>query len=66
MGESVKKPQKLDKSNVEDILALSPMQSGMLLQYLKDPETTQYVEMIALGVSGELKPSLFEQAWAYV
>uniref|UniRef100_UPI00403E5477 amino acid adenylation domain-containing protein n=1 Tax=Paenibacillus sp. FSL K6-1330 TaxID=2975292 RepID=UPI00403E5477 len=66
MGESVKKPQKLDKSNVEDILALSPMQSGMLLQYLRDPETTQYVELIALAVSGELKPSLFEQAWAYV
>ncbi|WP_413003710.1 amino acid adenylation domain-containing protein [Paenibacillus sp. 1P03SA] len=66
MGDSVKEPQKLDKSNVEDILALTPMQSGMLLQYLRDPETTQYVEMIALGVSGELELTLFERAWAYV
>ncbi len=66
MCDSVKEPQKLDKSNVEDILALSPMQSGMLLQYLKDPETTQYVELIALSVSGELEPSLFEQAWVSV
>ncbi|MCE5167973.1 amino acid adenylation domain-containing protein [Paenibacillus profundus] len=62
----MKEPQKLDKSNVEDILALTPMQAGMLLQYLKDPDTTQYVELIELEISGEIDKPWFEQAWAYV
>ena len=62
----MKEPQKLDKSNVEDILALTPMQAGMLLQYLKDPDTTQYVELIELEISGEIDRPWFEQAWAYV
>lgn len=62
----MQEPQKLDKSNVEDILALTPMQSGMLLQYLKDPDTTQYVELIELGISGDIDTSLFEQSWACV
>ncbi|CAH8769907.1 non-ribosomal peptide synthetase/type I polyketide synthase [Paenibacillus dendritiformis] len=62
----MKEPQKLDKSNVEDILALTPMQSGMLLQYLKNPDTTQYVELIQLDISGEIDFLLFEQSWACV
>ncbi|BFH14940.1 non-ribosomal peptide synthetase [Paenibacillus melissococcoides] len=62
----MQEPQKLDKSNVEDIMALTPMQSGMLLQYLKDPDTTQYVELIELGISGDIDISLFEQSWACV
>ncbi|BFH67908.1 hypothetical protein J27TS7_37260 [Paenibacillus dendritiformis] len=62
----MKEPQKLDKSNVEDILALTPMQSGMLLQYLKNPDTTQYVELIQLDISGEIDFSLFEQSWTCV
>ncbi|MCY9513728.1 hybrid non-ribosomal peptide synthetase/type I polyketide synthase [Paenibacillus apiarius] len=62
----MKEPQKLDKSNVEDILALTPMQAGMLLQYLKDPDTTQYVELIELGIDGEIDKTLFEQSWACV
>ncbi|AZK48524.1 non-ribosomal peptide synthetase/type I polyketide synthase [Paenibacillus lentus] len=62
MGES----QKLDRSNVEDILALTPMQSGMLLQYLKNPDTTQYVELIELEIHGEIDEALFEQSWLHV
>ncbi|WP_110934011.1 non-ribosomal peptide synthetase/type I polyketide synthase [Paenibacillus bouchesdurhonensis] len=62
MGES----QKLDRSNVEDVLALTPMQSGMLLQYLKNPDTTQYVELIELEIIGEIEAALFEQSWLHV
>nr|WP_276563307.1 condensation domain-containing protein [Paenibacillus apiarius] len=38
----------------------------MLLQYLKDPDTTQYVELIELGIDGEIDKTLFEQSWACV
>lgn len=31
-------PTKIDKDNIEDILALTPMQEGILFSYLKDPK----------------------------
>jgi iturin family lipopeptide synthetase B len=33
--------EELDKRNIEDVLALTPMQEGMLFHYLKDP-TSDY------------------------
>ncbi|UHA75790.1 amino acid adenylation domain-containing protein [Paenibacillus sp. 481] len=42
------------------------MQEAMLLQYLKDRDTTQYVEQLVLGITGTIDKQLFEQSWAHV
>jgi tyrocidine synthetase-3 len=56
----------LDKKNVEDILALTPMQEGMLYHYLKEPESDQYFEQLSLKISGEIDIKCFEKAWNFV
>ncbi|MCP5053097.1 MAG: hypothetical protein GY940_38375 [bacterium] len=33
-----------NKNDIEDILALTPVQEGMLFHSLKDPEAGQYLE----------------------
>jgi amino acid adenylation domain-containing protein len=57
---------KLDRQNIEDILALSPMQEGMLFHYLQHPESGQYFEQLSLHLSGEIKPEIFKKAWDFV
>lgn len=59
-------PFKIDKSNVEEILSLSPMQEGMLFYYLKDPDSEQYFEQLSLSVLGEINMVIFEKAWNFV
>ena len=57
---------KLDRENIEDILALTPMQEGMLFHYLKDPESDAYFEQVSLEISGDIHKETFEQAWDFV
>jgi hypothetical protein len=64
--EYVKEIQKTDKENIEDILALTPMQEGMLFNYLKNPGDERYFEQLSLEISGEIDRVLFEQAWNLV
>ncbi|HLP60477.1 MAG TPA: condensation domain-containing protein, partial [Candidatus Deferrimicrobium sp.] len=52
--------------NIEDILALTSMQEGMLFHYLKDPEGSHYVEQLSLHISGHIELHYFEQAWNVV
>ncbi|MCP5052834.1 MAG: amino acid adenylation domain-containing protein, partial [bacterium] len=52
-----------DRKNIADILALTPVQEGMLWQYLENPESNRHVEQLCLVLSGKLEPHLFEQAW---
>jgi amino acid adenylation domain-containing protein len=59
----IKKP---DKKNLEDILALTPMQEGILFHYLKVPNSDQYVEQLSLEISGEIDDKIFEKAWNVV
>lgn len=54
---------KLDKQNVEDIIALTPMQEGMLLHYLKDPAGDSYFEQLSLEIEAVFDVSLVEKAW---
>ncbi|UCH96724.1 MAG: amino acid adenylation domain-containing protein, partial [Candidatus Aminicenantes bacterium] len=58
--------KKSDKKNIEDILALTPMQKGMLFHYLKDPGTSYYFEQISLEISGKIDVNIFEKAWNFV
>jgi amino acid adenylation domain-containing protein len=55
--------KQLYKKNIEDILALTPMQQGMLFHYLKDPEGGYYVEQLCLEISGQIDYNIMVQAW---
>jgi len=56
----------LDKKNIEDIFALTPMQEGMLFYYLKYPGSDEYFEQLSLGISGKIDREIFEKAWNFV
>ncbi|MCP4151690.1 MAG: hypothetical protein GY757_28360, partial [bacterium] len=57
--------KKLAKKNIRDIVALTPMQEGMLYSYLLSPES-DYFEQISLGISGAIEPVIFEESWNIV
>ncbi len=48
---------------VEHIYPLTPMQQGMLFHYMMEPETTAYVEQVAIEMEGELQQELLEQSF---
>ncbi|MCP4153957.1 MAG: non-ribosomal peptide synthetase, partial [bacterium] len=58
--------KKLDKNSIVDILALTPMQEGMLFHYLKNPESEYYFEQLSLGISGEIEIEILKKAWNFV
>ena len=58
--------EKLDKSNIEDILPLTPMQESMLFQYLKSPQSEAYFEQLCLTLHGQIQSEVFRQAWEFV
>ncbi len=58
--------KKLDKKKIEDILALTPMQEGMLSHYLKESGNDRYSEHLYLDISGSIDINRFEQAWNIV
>ncbi|MCP5053141.1 MAG: amino acid adenylation domain-containing protein, partial [bacterium] len=55
--------RKFDKDNIRDILALTPMQEGLLFHYLKEPGSQHYFEQLSLTISGKIQPKHFENAW---
>ncbi|UCH93180.1 MAG: hypothetical protein JSV88_23245 [Candidatus Aminicenantes bacterium] len=58
--------KKQDRKNIEDILALTPMQEGILFHYLKNPGDNHYFEQLSLNISGEINRQFFEKAWNWV
>ena len=58
--------KKLNKKNIGDIFALTPMQEGMLFHYLKDPKGDHYFEQLSLKITGEINLKRFKKAWDYV
>jgi amino acid adenylation domain-containing protein len=63
---SERKMKKTVEKNIEDIIAMTPMQEGMLYYYLKDPNSELYVEQLALDISGTLHRQTLETAWNFV
>ncbi|UCH92293.1 MAG: amino acid adenylation domain-containing protein [Candidatus Aminicenantes bacterium] len=57
---------KLTKKNIEDIFALTPMQEGMLLHYLQDPDSEYFFEQLILNISGNIDVDIFQKAWHVV
>jgi amino acid adenylation domain-containing protein/FkbM family methyltransferase len=60
------KQLKLNKDDIEDILALTPIQEGMLFHYLENPGGDYYIEQLCLGISGRLNIDTFSKAWNLV
>ncbi|MDQ1352804.1 MAG: hypothetical protein QG657_3110, partial [Acidobacteriota bacterium] len=58
--------EKIDPQNIGNILALTPIQEGMLFHYLKDPRSGLYFEQLSLEISGSIDAALFEKAWNVV
>ncbi|MBD0254363.1 MAG: amino acid adenylation domain-containing protein, partial [Cytophagales bacterium] len=57
---------RLDKSNVEDIIGLTPLQEGLLFYYLHDDTGNHYAEQVRLDVSGKIDLAAFREAWGKV
>lgn len=53
---------KINRDQVEDMLALTPMQQGLLYHYLASPGSDQYVEQLSLWIEGDLNVENMKQA----
>ncbi|MCR8981703.1 non-ribosomal peptide synthetase [Brevibacillus laterosporus] len=62
----VGKTMKIEKTNVEEILGLTPSQEGILFYYLYNLESREYYEQLCLHVEGRVQPELIKQAWDYI
>ncbi|MVP01211.1 non-ribosomal peptide synthetase [Paenibacillus lutrae] len=54
---------KIDKSNVEDILALTPTQEGMLFHHVSSQDKGYYVQQLSVTIAGDLCSRTFQKAW---
>jgi amino acid adenylation domain-containing protein len=59
----MKDAQKLDKSNVLDIINLTAAQEGILFQYLSNPDSEMYFEQVSLSLSGHIDNDIFRNSW---
>ncbi|HLP47549.1 MAG TPA: condensation domain-containing protein, partial [Candidatus Kapabacteria bacterium] len=57
---------KLDRKNIADIYALTPLQQGMLFHYLQEPGSDLYFEQLSLELDGDIDLNIFEAAWNFV
>src|SRR5262249_41636327 len=53
----------MDKSSIEDICPLSPMQEGFLFRSLYDPDPEAYFVQMNFRFRGELSQDAFRQTW---
>ncbi len=63
------KVQELNKADVQDILALTPMQEGMLFHYINNNSeqySEQYTEQLCLTLIGETNIQEIKKAWTFV
>lgn len=62
----MKNSHRLDKENVEDILAVTPMQAGMLFHYFSEPGSRVYFEQCCYRLKGTINSDALKKAWRYV
>lgn len=55
--------ENLNPKRIANILALTPMQEGMLFHYLQNSQSELYFEQLSLEISGEIDVRHFEKAW---
>jgi len=57
---------KIKTKDIEDIISLTPMQRGILFNYLSDSDDDQYFEQLILNLSGYINVDHFQKAWNFV
>ncbi|MEC2445317.1 condensation domain-containing protein [Bacillus cereus] len=62
----MRKAVKIHKEDIEDVIALTSVQEGILYHYLKEPEGKLYHEELRLCLTGKINIPKFEEAWNYV
>jgi polyketide synthase PksJ len=55
--------RKPENKRIADIVALTPMQEGMLFHYLADQGSRQYRVQLLIEIAGPINLPFFEQAW---
>ncbi|WP_148092014.1 condensation domain-containing protein, partial [Paenibacillus sp. 598K] len=63
---NARKPRTIARSDVQDMLALTPMQEGMLLQELRQPGEAAYKVQFLVRLEGEVVTETFREAWRQV
>ncbi|MCU0289902.1 MAG: condensation domain-containing protein, partial [Acidobacteria bacterium] len=58
--------KKITKTDIEDIISLTPLQEGMLFHYLQAPQSRLYCEQLSLEISGAIDIKVFAKAWNIV
>ncbi|MGD2084878.1 MAG: amino acid adenylation domain-containing protein [Candidatus Aminicenantes bacterium] len=58
--------KKIDSKDIEDMIALTPMQEGMLFHYLREPHSDLYFQQLSLETTGEIDVEYFEKSWNLV
>ncbi|MCR8844350.1 amino acid adenylation domain-containing protein [Paenibacillus sp. SC116] len=53
----------LDKENVEDIIALTPMQEGLLFHYRSDKDKGHYTQQFSMRLVGNYSVERYKKAW---
>jgi len=56
----------IESKNIQDILALTPMQEGLLFHYLQALQETPYFNQLSLELSGDINLKYFKEAWNFV
>ncbi|WP_066495485.1 non-ribosomal peptide synthetase [Abyssisolibacter fermentans] len=62
----MRRSEKIDRKDIDDIIALTPMQKGMLFHYLKNPKSDEYFEQLCLGIYANVQFNFFQKAWEFV
>lgn len=65
-GEKVKVDYRLSKNDVEDIVALSPMQEGLLYHYRMEQNSNQYCQHLILDIEGRIDIEKLKTTWMRV
>lgn len=58
--------KRLDKECIEDILALTPLQEGMLFHYISQVNSDMYFEQLSLRLEGNIEINKLNEAWNFV
>lgn len=53
----------MKRDNIEDILPLTPLQSGLLFHTLSDPEAGYYWTQFSFDIKGPMRTDVFREAW---
>lgn len=53
----------MKRDNIEDILPLTPLQSGLLYHTLSEPEAGYYWTQFSFDIAGRMQKALFQEAW---